>query len=101
VREGESYRFAIIRYAACLLIYFLQDIYWVGFDLWKEGELILGPVECLPACIRIGYGKGVCGTAIKEKRTQRVADVSQFPGHIACDSASQSEIVVPDRKSVV
>ncbi|HLR08418.1 MAG TPA: GAF domain-containing protein [Bacillota bacterium] len=93
--EGETDHIAILANAAALLNQFLQDINWVGFYLWKEDELILGPFQGLPACIRIGYGKGVCGTAIKEKRTQRVADVSQFPGHIACDSASQSEIVVP------
>src|SRR5699024_942021 len=89
------YHNMIISNVANLLNLFYKNIYWVGFYLRKEDELNLGPFKGLPACIRIGYGKGVCGTAIKEKRTQRVADVSQFPGHIACDSASQSEIVVP------
>ena len=70
---------------------------WVGFYLWDEARsgLVLGPFQGLPACTRIGFGKGVCGTAIKERRTQLVPDVHAFPGHIACDSASVSEIVVP------
>jgi L-methionine (R)-S-oxide reductase len=81
--------------ASALLNQFLDQVNWVGFYLWKEDELVLGPFQGLPACIRIGYGKGVCGTAVKERKTQLVEDVHQFPGHIACDSASQSEIVVP------
>lgn len=81
--------------ASALLNQFLDQVNWVGFYLWKEDELVLGPFQGLPACIRIGYGKGVCGTAVKERKTQLVDDVHQFPGHIACDSASQSEIVVP------
>jgi len=93
--DGEPDHIAVLSNAVALLNQFLQDINWVGVYLWKEDELVLGPFQGLPACIRIGYGKGVCGTALKENKTQRVADVSQFPGHIACDSASQSEIVVP------
>jgi L-methionine (R)-S-oxide reductase len=70
---------------------------WVGFYLWDaaRGELLLGPFQGMPACTRIGLGKGVCGTAVSTRKTQRVADVHQFPGHIACDSASESEIVIP------
>lgn len=81
--------------AAALLNQFLDHINWVGFYLWKEDQLVLGPFQGLPACIRIPYGKGVCGTAIKEQKTQLVPDVNLFPGHIACDSQSQSEIVIP------
>ncbi|WP_339228406.1 GAF domain-containing protein [Oceanobacillus sp. FSL K6-2867] len=93
--DGEKDEVAILSNASALLNQFLKEINWVGFYVWKEDELVLGPFQGLPACIRIGYGKGVCGTAVKEKQTQRIADVHQFPGHIACDSASQSEIVVP------
>jgi L-methionine (R)-S-oxide reductase len=81
--------------ASALLNQFLTDINWVGFYIWKENELVLGPFQGLPACVRIGLGKGVCGTAVKDRKTQRVADVHAFPGHIACDSASRSEIVIP------
>jgi GAF domain-containing protein len=69
--------------------------FWVGFYIVKGGELVLGPFQGTIACTRIKYGKGVCGAAWKEKRTVIVEDVNQFPGHIACDAASQSEIVVP------
>ncbi|MCX8045981.1 GAF domain-containing protein [Anoxybacillus ayderensis] len=81
--------------ASALLNYFLHDINWVGFYMTEGNELVLGPFQGLPACVRIPFGKGVCGTAAAEKRTVRVADVHTFPGHIACDAASQSEIVVP------
>lgn len=93
--EGEKDSIAILSNASALLNQFLAEVNWVGFYLWKEDELVLGPFQGLPACIRIAYGKGVCGTAIKDRQTQRVADVTQFPGHIACDGASKSEIVVP------
>ena len=93
--EGETDHTAILSNASALLNQFLTEVNWVGFYLWKQDELVLGPFQGLPACIRIGYGKGVCGTAVKEGKTQRVADVHQFPGHIACDSASNSEIVIP------
>ncbi|WP_090239439.1 GAF domain-containing protein [Lentibacillus halodurans] len=93
--EDETDAIAILSNASALLNQFLDDVNWVGFYLWKNDELVLGPFQGLPACIRIAYGKGVCGTAIKEGKTQRVEDVMAFPGHIACDSASQSEIVVP------
>ena len=71
------------------------DFFWVGFSLVKEGELVLGPFQGPVACTRITFGKGVCGTAWKERRTVIVPDVEQFPGHIACNSESKSEIVVP------
>ena len=73
----------------------LEDINWVGFYLLKEQTLLLGPFQGKVACTRIALGRGVCGTAAKEARTQLVEDVHQFPGHIACDSASNSEIVIP------
>lgn len=93
--DGEKNHIAILSNASALLNQFLTEVNWVGFYLWKEDELVLGPFQGLPACIRIPHGKGVCGTAVKERQTQRVADVTQFPGHIACDSASRSEVVVP------
>lgn len=81
--------------ASALLNQFLDDVNWVGFYLWKKEQLVLGPFQGLPACLRIDYGKGVCGTAIKTQESQLVDDVTKFPGHIACDSASKSEIVIP------
>lgn len=93
--EDETDAIAILSNASALLNQFLQDINWVGFYLWKDSELVLGPFQGLPACIRIGYGKGVCGTAVKERKSQLIPNVHEFPGHIACDSASNSEIVVP------
>ena len=73
----------------------LTDINWVGFYLMKEGELVLGPFQGKVACIRIPVGKGVCGSAVSERKILRIDDVHQFKGHIACDSASNSEIVLP------
>ncbi|MFS0673094.1 GAF domain-containing protein [Ornithinibacillus sp. 179-J 7C1 HS] len=93
--DGETDTIANLSNASALLNQFLDQTNWVGFYLWKDDELVLGPFQGLPACIRIAYGKGVCGTAVKERKTQRIEDVNQFPGHIACDSASKSEIVVP------
>lgn len=82
--------------ASALLNVFLKEINWVGFYLTdEENMLVLGPFNGLPACVRIPFGRGVCGTAASTKETQLVEDVHQFPGHIACDAASQSEIVVP------
>lgn len=81
--------------ASALLIQFLDDINWVGFYLWEEEQLILGPFQGLPACIRIENGKGVCGTAMATNETILVPNVHEFPGHIACDARSQSEIVIP------
>lgn len=73
----------------------LPDINWVGFYIMKNGQLVLGPFQGKVACTRIQVGKGVCGTAVSTKLTQRIDDVHHFPGHIACDSASNSELVVP------
>ncbi|MER1986986.1 MAG: GAF domain-containing protein [Solibacillus sp.] len=81
--------------ASALLNQFLTDINWVGFYWMKNGQLILGPFQGLPACFSIPVGRGVCGTAVAEKRTMLVEDVHAFPGHIACDAASKSEIVIP------
>jgi GAF domain-containing protein len=81
--------------ASALLWLLLKDINWVGFYLVKEDELVLGPFQGKPACIRIQKGKGVCGTAWETDEVQLVPDVHDFPGHIACDSASASEIVLP------
>ncbi|RKL66742.1 GAF domain-containing protein [Salipaludibacillus neizhouensis] len=93
--EGEKDQIANLSNASSLLNQFLSDVNWVGFYFWKENELVLGPFQGMPACVRIKYGKGVCGTAAKEERTLRIEDVHTFPGHIACDAASNSEIVVP------
>src|SRR5690625_4336301 len=93
--EDENDQIALLSNASSLLNQFLDKVNWVGFYLWKDDELVLGPFQGLPACVRIAYGKGVCGTAIQLRETQRVEDVHAFPGHIACDAASQSEIVVP------
>ncbi|WP_078595022.1 GAF domain-containing protein [Evansella clarkii] len=93
--EGETDLTANLSNASALLNQFLNDTNWVGFYIWKEDQLVLGPFQGLPACVRIASGKGVCGTAAAERKTQRVADVHAFPGHIACDAASNSEIVVP------
>jgi GAF domain-containing protein len=93
--EGEKNQMANLSNASALLNQFLDRTNWVGFYLMEGGELVLGPFQGLPACVRIPLGKGVCGTAAKQKETLRVEDVHQFPGHIACDAASESEIVVP------
>ncbi|WP_079479406.1 GAF domain-containing protein [Halobacillus salinus] len=97
--EDEPDNIANLSNASSLLNQFLDDVNWVGFYLWKEEQLVLGPFQGLPACVRIPSGKGVCGTAVSEGKTQRVADVHAFPGHIACDAASRSEIVVPIYKN--
>ncbi len=93
--EGDSDWLAGIANGAALLYQLLPEINWAGFYLFKEGQLVLGPFQGKPACIRIQLGKGVCGTAAKEGKTRVVPDVHLFPGHIACDEASRSEIVVP------
>jgi L-methionine (R)-S-oxide reductase len=80
---------------SALLFHSLVDVSWVGLYLYKEGELVLGPFQGKPACVRIAIGKGVCGTAAEQRQTILVDNVHDFPGHIACDSASNSEIVVP------
>jgi len=97
--EDEPDKIANLSNAAALLNQFLDRVNWVGFYFASGDELVLGPFQGLPACVRLPYGKGVCGTAWKEKRVLRVADVQQFSGHIACDAASQSEIVVPLMKN--
>ncbi len=95
--EGEPNVIANLSNASALLNQFLDRTNWVGFYLYEEesNELVLGPFQGLPACVRIPLGKGVCGTAASERKTMLVEDVHAFPGHIACDAASQSEIVVP------
>jgi GAF domain-containing protein len=80
---------------SALLFDLLPDLNWAGFYLLKDGELVLGPFQGKPACIRIPLGRGVCGTAAATRVSQVVADVHAFPGHIACDAASRSELVVP------
>ncbi len=80
----------------CALIYqSLESVNWAGIYVLRDGELVLGPFQGLPACVRIPVGAGVCGTAAAERRVQRIDDVHAFPGHIACDAASESEIVLP------
>ena len=93
--ERETNQVAILANTAALLMMQLEDVSWAGFYLEKEGELILGPFQGKPACIHIPLGKGVCGTAFATQETVRVPDVHAFPGHIACDSESASEIVIP------
>ena len=93
--DGIPYEIANLSNASALLWETLPDINWAGFYKMVDGELVLYPFQGTPACIRIPVGRGVCGTAVAEDRTQLVYDVHQFPGHIACDCASNSEIVVP------
>ena len=96
--EGEREPLPNMANMSALLFGALRDINWAGFYLMKDGGLLLGPFQGKPACIRIPVGRGVCGTAAKTLETQLVYDVHQFPGHIACDSASNSEIVLPIHK---
>lgn len=93
--HGESDRTANAANLAALVFHALPGLNWVGFYFWDGRELVVGPFQGLPACVRIALGKGVCGTAASTRKTQRVADVDAFPGHIPCDSASRSELVVP------
>lgn len=95
--EGIPHPISLLSNATALLNSELRDINWVGFYLMHEKELVLGPFQGKVACIRIAVGKGVCGMAALKNETQLVEDVHQFPGHIACDSASNSEIVIPLR----
>lgn len=95
VLTGETDLIANLANSAALLFWSLPAINWAGFYLLKEEELVLGPFQGKIACIRIRLGKGVCGTAAEKRQTQMVPNVHEFPGHIACDSASNSEIVVP------
>ncbi|WP_107852572.1 GAF domain-containing protein [Oceanimonas marisflavi] len=93
--EGEPSRIAKLANLSALLNLSLEDINWVGFYLREQEQLVLGPFQGKPACVRIPVGKGVCGTAAATGEVQRVADVHAFAGHIACDAASNSEIVLP------
>lgn len=93
--EGERDFIANAANFSALLYHSLPDLNWAGFYLLKDGELVLGPFQGKPACVRIEIGKGVCGTAAQQRQTILVDNVHDFPGHIACDSASNSEIVVP------
>src|SRR5687767_11017092 len=93
--EGERDLIANAANTAALVYDALPDLNWAGFYLYKSGELVLGPFQGKPACVRIAIGKGVCGTAAARRETVLVEDVHAFPGHIACDSASRSEVVVP------
>ena len=93
--SGETDAVANMANAAALIWETLPELNWVGFYRNVEGELVLGPFQGRPACIRIKFGEGVCGVAAQTRQVQRVEDVNAFPGHIACDSASNSEIVVP------
>lgn len=98
---GVPYSVANLANASALLNQALRDINWVGFYLCQDGKLVLGPFQGKTACIEIPFGRGVCGTAVAKDETQLVYDVHQFPGHIACDSASNSEIVIPLHKDGV
>jgi L-methionine (R)-S-oxide reductase len=93
--EGERDAIANFANITSLLYHSLPDLNWVGFYLFKDGELVVGPFQGKPACVRIPLGKGVCGTAAARRATVIVKNVHEFDGHIACDSASNSEIVVP------
>ena len=96
--EAVPHRIANLANASALLYDTLDRLNWAGFYWMENGRLVLGPFQGKPACVEIEVGKGVCGTAVQENRTVVVEDVHQFPGHIACDCASNSEIVVPIRK---
>lgn len=98
VLEGEPDRVARMATVACMLAQAFEDFFWTGFyvvDPARGDELVVGPYQGSLGCLRIAFGRGVCGTAAAERRTQVVPDVHAFPGHIACDSRSNSEIVVP------
>ena len=93
--SGQTHRIANAANFSALLYQALPDLNWAGFYFLEDGALIVGPFQGKPACVHIPMGKGVCGTAAATRQTQRVADVHAFDGHIACDPASRSEIVVP------
>ena len=93
--EDVEYEITNLANASALLYDSLEEINWAGFYLYRDGALLLGPFQGKPACTKIAMGKGVCGTAASENRMQVVPDVHSFPGHIACDCASNSEIVIP------
>ena len=93
--HGERDRVANAANLSALVYHALPDLNWAGFYFFDGTELVVGPFQGLPACVRIPLDKGVCGTAARTRQTQRIEDVHAFPGHIACDSASNSELVVP------
>ena len=93
--HGEPDRIANAANLSALLFNALPDLNWAGFYFFEGTELVVGPFQGLPACVRIPLDKGVCGAAARTRQTQRIEDVHAFPGHIACDAASQSEIVIP------
>lgn len=93
--HGEHDRIANAANLSALVYHALPDLNWVGFYFFDGTELVVGPFQGLPACVRIPLNKGVCGAAATTRQTQRIDDVDAFPGHIACDSASKSEVVVP------
>ncbi|MEL7292292.1 MAG: GAF domain-containing protein [Pseudomonadota bacterium] len=93
--ESESDLIANLSNISSLLNMELEGLNWVGFYLMKDGELVLGPFQGKPACVRIPVGRGVCGTAVSTNSVQRIYDVHQFEGHIACDAESNSELVIP------
>ena len=96
--EGVTYDMSNLANASALLYGSLEEINWAGFYLLRDQELVLGPFQGKPACTNIALGRGVCGSAAKENRTLRIENVHRFAGHIACDAASNSEIVIPIRK---
>ena len=93
--HGEPDRIANAANLAALIFNSLPSLNWAGFSFYDGRELVVGPFQGLPACVRIPLDKGVCGAAASTRQTQRIADVDAFPGHIACDSASRSELVIP------
>lgn len=95
--DGVTHRLSNLANAAALLAMSMPDVNWVGFYITEGDRLILGPFQGKPACVEIPAGKGVCGTALAQKATVRVENVHEFPGHIACDSDSRSELVIPLR----
>ena len=97
--EGIPHKIANLANASALLYDTLENLNWAGFYLMEQGKLVLGPFQGKVACVEIAVGKGVCGTAVAQNETQLVPDVHAFPGHIACDCVSNSEIVIPIRKN--
>jgi GAF domain-containing protein len=93
--HGEPDRIANAANLSALVYHALPELNWVGFYFYDGTELVVGPFQGHPACVRIALGRGVCGTAAQTRETQRIADVEAFPGHIPCDAASRSELVVP------
>jgi len=93
--SGEKNFIANCANLSSLIFHYYENLNWTGFYFAEDNELVLGPFQGLPACIRIKFGRGVCGTAAETKQIQLIDDVHQFPGHIACDSNSKSELVIP------